>query len=222
MNYETKRFLSRLIEDPNNFSVHLEDMASKISSKLAWDDSTLSTKLTESAMRLLVQISPAGPITNLITPIWNLPFCINPWKRAERKRNNEEKELWTKLIEGSRVRWEKGEIRKCFSRNYFESEKQTKLSGDGEASYLFGMVALMSILTVGGPLHYFLIAMVLHQDWLNKCQEEIDEQCGGKMPTLDDAPRLPILRSCILETMRWRPNIPTGMDRNHRFPIFKC
>lgn len=213
MNHEAKRFLFRLIEDPNNFSVHLEDMASKISCELAWDDSSFSTKFTESAMRLLVQISPAGPITNLITPIWNLPLCINPWQQAERKRNDEEKEFWMKLIQDSRAKWEEGELRKCFAKNYFESEKQTKLSGDGEASCLFGMVALMSVLTVGGPLHYFLITMVLHQDWLKKCQEEIDEQCGGRMPTLDDAPKLPILRSCILETMRWRPNIPTGKNK---------
>lgn len=210
------------MEDPNNFSAHLEDMASKISCELAWDDSSFSTKFTESAMRLLVQISPAGPITNLVTPIWNLPLCINPWQRAERKRNDEEKEFWLGLIQDSRAKWEKGEVRKCFSRNYFESEKQTKLSGDEEASCLFGMVALMSILTVGGPLHYFLIAMVLHQDWLNKCQEEIDEQCGGNMPTLDDAPKLPILRSCILETMRWRPNIPTGANGIRLFAAFKC
>ncbi|CAG8981486.1 hypothetical protein HYALB_00003057 [Hymenoscyphus albidus] len=209
MNHEAKRFLYRLVNDPDNFSNHLENMASKVACEMAYDDSSSSTELTQHSLRLLTQISPAGPITNLATPLWNLPLCVNPWKRAEIKRHDEERKFWKGVMANARAKWEKGESRNCFARKYFES--QTNLSGDGEAACVFGMVALMSIFTVGGPLHYFLMAMVLHPEWLRKCQEEIDEQCGGKMPTLADCPRLPILRSCILETMRWRPNIPTGV-----------
>lgn len=73
------------------------------------------------------------------------------------------------------------------------------------------MMALVGIFTVAGPLHYFLIAMVFHQDWLAKCQEEVDKVCEGRMPTLFDSPNLPVLRACILETMRWKPNVPTGV-----------
>jgi len=53
--------------------------------------------------------------------------------------------------------------------------------------------------------------MVHHPEWFKKCQQEIEEVCNGAMPTLKDAPRLPILRACIKETIRWRPNIPTGV-----------
>jgi len=53
--------------------------------------------------------------------------------------------------------------------------------------------------------------MVHHPIWFKKCQQEIDEACNGQMPTMADAPKLPILRACIKETIRWRPNIPTGV-----------
>jgi cytochrome P450 len=53
--------------------------------------------------------------------------------------------------------------------------------------------------------------MLYHPEWQRKIQKEIDEQCGGRMPELTDTPNLPTLRACIKETMRWRPNVPTGV-----------
>ncbi|KAK6860982.1 hypothetical protein PG995_004618 [Apiospora arundinis] len=73
------------------------------------------------------------------------------------------------------------------------------------------MIALVGIFTVAGPLSYFLVAMVHHPKWQAAMQQEIDEVCGGRPPLLDDTPRLPILRACIKETMRWKPNVPTGV-----------
>jgi cytochrome P450 len=214
MNFEVKRFLHRLIHDPDNFGFSLEDMASKIMCQLTWDDTSFSTKYTQSAWGLLTQMSPAGPITNLITPLWDLPIPINPWKKAERIRHDEQQEFWMKLLLDTRAKMEKGEARACFTRTYLK--KTTNLSGDYEASSVIGMMALVGIFTVAGPLYYFLLAMVFHPEWQARVQQEIDEQCEGRMPTLDDAPKLPILRACIVETLRWKPNVPTGMIFNHK------
>ena len=104
-----------------------------------------------------------------------------------------------------------GKARSSFTRTYLEGEKTGNLSGDYEASSALGMMALVAIFTVAGPLYYFLLAMVCHPEWQKRCQEEIDEQCGGRMPELTDMPNLPVLRACIKETMRWRPNVPTGV-----------
>jgi cytochrome P450 len=72
------------------------------------------------------------------------------------------------------------------------------------------MLSLVGVLTIGGPLQYFLMAMVHHPRGLSKCQEEIDRVCKGRMPTLENSPELPVLRACVKETMRWRPNVPFG------------
>jgi len=55
------------------------------------------------------------------------------------------------------------------------------------------------------------MAMVHHPDWLARCQQEIDTACRDRLPILEDSPNLPTLRACIKETMRWRPNVPTGV-----------
>jgi len=211
MNFEVKRWLNTLLEDSDNFTVTLEDMASKIMCTLVWDDPTVSHFCTKSAWGLLTQMSPAGPITNVITPLWHLPLFMNPWKKAEHKRHDEQQAWWMERLNTVRANMAKGTARPSWTRDFLESEKTTNLSGDHEASSVIGMLALVGIFTVGGPLHYFLMAMVYHPVWQKKLQEEIDRECHGQMPTFSDSPKLPILRACIKETMRWKPNVPTGV-----------
>ncbi|KAF2138896.1 uncharacterized protein K452DRAFT_290541 [Aplosporella prunicola CBS 121167] len=211
MYFEVKRWLYRLIQEPDNFGFLLEDMASKVMCQLTWDDPSLSEYCTKSAWGLLTQMSPAGPITNLITPLWHLPLPLNPWKRAERKRHDEQQAWWMDRLLEVREKMKKGEARPCWTRQYLETESRSSLSGDYEASSVIGMLALVGIFTVAGPLYYFLVSMVYHPEWMAKIQQEVDEVCEGRLPTLDDMPRLSTLRACIKETMRWKPNVPTGV-----------
>lgn len=212
MYLEAKRWLARLIRNPEDFQFSLEDMASKVMCRLTWDDPNLSEYCAQSAWALLTQMSPAGPITNVLTPLWHLPSFLNPWKRAERKRHDEQQAWWMDRLLTARDKIARGELRPCWTRQFLESQN-TNLSGDYEASCALGMMALVGIFTVAGPLSYFLVAMVHHQKWQAAVQNEVDEKCNGRLPTLDDAPSLPILRACIKETMRWKPNVPTGRYR---------
>jgi cytochrome P450 len=213
VNFETKRWLHRLANNPDNFAYFLEDMASKVMCQLTWDDPSLSEYMTKSAWGLLTQMSPAGPITNLITPLWELPFSINPWQQAERKRHDEQQRWWLERLHHVRSQMAAGLARSSFTRNYLASAEKGafNISGDHEASSVIGMMALVGVFTVAGPLYYFLLSMVYHPEWQQKCQAEIDEQCDGAMPTIADSAKLPTVRACIKETMRWKPNVPTGV-----------
>ncbi|POS72454.1 cytochrome P450 2C30 [Diaporthe helianthi] len=209
--HKSKRWLARLIENPDDFASSLEDMASKITCQLTWDDPNVSEDLTKSAWKLLTQISPAGPITNILTPLWDLPWLLNPWKQAERRRHEELQAWWMERLITTRQGMEKGEQRPCYTKDFLEKgNKAYGISGDYEASSAFGMLALVGIFTVAGPLGFYLIAMVHHPDWQARVQREVDEVCNGRPPTLDDRANLPVLRACIKETMRWRPNVPTA------------
>ncbi|GAB7355767.1 hypothetical protein MBLNU459_g6452t1 [Dothideomycetes sp. NU459] len=211
MDHEIRRWMFRLLEKPDDFNFTLEDMASKIMCTLNWDDASLSEYCIGSAWGLLTQMSPAGPITNVITPLWKLPTIINPWKQAERKRHDAQQAWWMENLLRVKSQMKQGTARWSFTRQFLETEKTNNLSGDYEASSVLGMLALVGIFTVAGPLNYFLVAMVHHPEWLKKIQNEVDEACEGRMPTLNDSPKLPILRACIKESMRWRPNVPTGV-----------
>ncbi|PSK38003.1 Phenylacetate 2-hydroxylase [Elsinoe australis] len=211
MDYEVKRWLYRLATNPDGFNFSLEDMAAKIMCHLVWDDHTHSTDLIPSAWGLLTQMSPAGPITNVITPLWHLPEFINPWKRAEHKRHDKQQAWWMDRLMQVKEEMRQGIARPSFVRQYLETEKTSLLSGDYEASSALGMIALVGVFTIGGPLNYFLLAMVYHPEAQARAQREIDEQLGGRAPLLEDLPNLPYLRACIKEAMRWKPNVPTGV-----------
>ncbi|KAK3349128.1 cytochrome P450 [Lasiosphaeria hispida] len=212
MYFEAKRWLARLINNPDSFQASLEDMASKVMCQLTWDDPSLSEYCTKSAWGLLRQMSPAGPMTNVLTPLWHLPWHLNPWKRAERKRHDEQQAWWMDRFLAVREKTGKGEMRPCWTRQFLEKTAlKTSISGDYEASSVIGMLALVGVFTVAGPLSYWLVSMVHHPEWQAAVQKEIDEVCEGRLPTLEDSPRLPVLRACIKETMRWKPNVPTGV-----------
>ncbi|KAK1773359.1 cytochrome P450 [Copromyces sp. CBS 386.78] len=212
MYFEVQRWMARLIENPDDFQYSLEDMSSKIMCQLTWDDPSLSEYCTKSAWGLLRQMSPAGPITNVLTPLWHLPMFVNPWKRAERKRHDEQQEWWMERLLTCREKLSHGELRPCWTRQFLEKTSlKTNISGDYEASSVIGMLALVGIFTVVGPMSYWLVSMVHNPKWQAAVQREVDQVCGGHMPRLEDAPRLPILRACIKETMRWKPNVPTGV-----------
>ncbi|ORY10343.1 cytochrome P450 [Clohesyomyces aquaticus] len=211
MEFEVKRWLNILLTEPDNFGYSLEDMASKVMCTLTWDDDKLSSYCTPSAWGLLTQMSPAGPITNVLTPLWHLPYFLNPWKLAEKKRHDEQQAWWMERLLTTRRKMENGTQRSCFCRTYLETAEKTSISGDYEASSVIGMMALVGIFTVAGPLYYFLVSMIHHPEWQAKCQSELDVVCQRRMPTLADMPNLPILRACIKETMRWKPNVPTGV-----------
>lgn len=211
MEFEQKRWLQRLVENPDDFCFSLEDMCSKVMATLTWDDHSISVPLTPSAWGLLTQMSPAGPITNVLTPLWDwVPEPINPWKLRERKRHDDQQEFFMQNLTNTRAKMEKNKQRPCFTKTYLETAEKSNISGDYEASCVLGMMALVGIFTVTGPIYYFLIAMVHHPEWQRKCQEEIDSVCKDGPPTVADMPNLPILRACIKETMRWKPTVPTG------------
>merc|ERR1712000_349223 len=134
IDHEVRRWMYRLLTEPHDAYDSLEDMASKVMTTLTWDTPDISEYNTKSAWGLLTQMSPAGPITNLITPLWtHIPEAINPWKIAERKRRDEQFGFWLHQYQQTREKTAIGEQRPCWARGYVETVKNSKLSGDKEA-----------------------------------------------------------------------------------------
>ncbi len=79
------------------------------------------------------------------------------------------------------------------------------VSCDYEASSVLDMLALVNILPFSVGLSCYWWRWVHHPEGQAAVQREIDEVCEGRLPVLDDTPRLPVgtLQECIKETMKW-------------------
>jgi cytochrome P450 len=66
--------------------------------------------------------------------------------------------------------------------------------------------------TTSAAMMSFMLAMVLHPEWFQKLQEEVDQVCGTeRLPYLDDVPQLPTVRAVVKEVLRWRPVTAGGL-----------
>lgn len=54
--------------------------------------------------------------------------------------------------------------------------------------------------------------MVLNPEVQKRAQEELDTVVGhGRLPTMDDRPRLPYMEALLLEVLRYHPVGPMGI-----------
>src|SRR5579863_6175656 len=54
--------------------------------------------------------------------------------------------------------------------------------------------------------------MIAFPEVQRRAQAELDAVVGrDRLPTFDDAPRLPFVRAIIEEVLRWRPSLPLGV-----------
>ncbi|KAK4237191.1 cytochrome P450 1A1 [Achaetomium macrosporum] len=216
---EMKRYLGLLLLDPGRFLDYTREYCGRVMSRLAWDDATQGRANGDNADRTLHCMSVSGPITNTMTPLWHLPAFMNPWYTYEVKRERELRAWWLNNFRLAKDRMKRGDLpNDTWAYRYFEQLKkegnesldQTE-DQEGFASCMIGFLNLVGVVTISGPLKFFLMAMALHPEWQKKAQAEIDRVCGDRMPTMQDFADLPTVRACLKETVRWRSGVPLGV-----------
>ncbi|KAI0125637.1 cytochrome P450 [Xylariales sp. AK1849] len=216
---EVRRYLAVLLLDPAKFHANTREHCGRVMSRLAWDDAAQGKANGDSADCTLTQMSVSGPIVNTMTPLWAIPWALNPWKKFERARENEQRAWWLDSFQTSKARFLRGKLpTDTWSYRYFSGLQKTgnvDLVQDAKeeefASCMLGFQNLVGVITICGPLQFFLMAMTLHPEWQRKAQEEIDRVCGDRMPTTADIADLPTVRACLKETLRWRSGVPLGV-----------
>ncbi|KAI0135359.1 cytochrome P450 [Daldinia grandis] len=216
---EVKRYLAVLLLDPAKFHANAREHCGRIMSRLAWDDASQGRENADSADRTLTQMSVSGPIVNTMTPLWAIPWALNPWKKAERAREDEQRAWWLSSFHIAKRRYLHGDLPKdTWSNRYFKGlQEQGNIDLEQTpqeeefASCMLGFQNLVGVVTISGPMLFFLMAMLLHPEWQKKAQEEIDRVCGDRMPTTGDMAELPTVRACLKETLRWRSGVPLGV-----------
>ena len=231
---ETTRFLYKLLENPGNY-FNLNDLfCGRITAWLNYGRPDTANELCRNAREFIPQVGPSGSIINIMPFLRHVPNLLNPAKWPVCERRKREKTLFLGAMEQAKVDFETDvALGPNHARFYYQRKhgldrehrhKKAELprtaydfaADDREAAYTVGMLATVAIFTIGAPLNGFFLAMVLYPQWQEKARAEIDAVLGPSrkmIATREDYPRLPLLRACIKEVMRWRPVVPLGVPR---------
>lgn len=203
--------MQELLNDPEHYNVHLESFISRVTCRLAWGTSEASDELKQRASELLVGVSPTGALGNKLPFIMSLPDKLVPAKAWERRRVATERAFFETMQDQVRAEHEQNKARPSWMRMFLEMKTLWGFRDDLEGAYAVGMHGIAGALTIAAPMQGFCLAMCQYPHVLPKLQHEIDRVCGETPPVFADMERLPYLRACIRETLRWRPPVPTGI-----------
>lgn len=208
---EAKRMMKEFLIDPSTYHTSVESFIARTTCRLAWGTAEPSDELKQRARELLLAVSPTGALGNKLPFVMNLPDWLAPTKAWERRRALTERTFFQTLQEQVRAEMDLEKARPSWTQMFISKKEAWGFRDDLEGAYAVGMHGIAGALTIAAPMQGFCLASCLYPHHFAKLQQEIDRVCGDTPPAFADLPKLPYLRACIRETMRWRPPVPTGI-----------
>jgi cytochrome P450 len=148
------------------------------------------------------------PFLNSV-PDWLTPW--KGWKKRALEIKDEQGRLYRGLLDETRERLMQGKGGECFMAQCIVAQEK-EWYDDNYLAYLGGVLLEGGAETSANSTMVFIMTMAAFPEVLARAQDEVDKVCGrSRIPGKDDMDRLPYLRACMLEILRWRPVIPIGV-----------
>ncbi|KAJ7046133.1 cytochrome P450 [Mycena alexandri] len=129
---------------------------------------------------------------------------VREWKPVIR-------ELYEYSVRIVKKQRELGQVVPSFLQEQLESKDQSETADDdvkGAAATMFGAGEV----TTWSAVAIFVLAMILHPEYQEKAQKEIDAVIGTqRLPDYGDRETLPVVEAILQETLRWRTGVPLGV-----------
>ncbi|KAM0344912.1 hypothetical protein ACHAPU_007045 [Fusarium lateritium] len=153
----------------------------------------------------------ASPPVDAFPFLRAVPEFLAPWKTRAKAVREEQKGLYLRLVKETRDRLKRGKGRDCFLNAMLQEQEKNDMD-DEHIAYLAGNLMEAGSDTTASTLLSFLLAMIKYPNEFKKAQQEVDQVCGSsRSPTAEDINRLPFIKACMDETLRWRPVAPGGV-----------
>ncbi|EKM56470.1 uncharacterized protein PHACADRAFT_253611 [Phanerochaete carnosa HHB-10118-sp] len=216
--YETRRFLKRILNDPERVSDHIRKTVGCIILKLSYgyevqeghdhlielvDTATEQFSMATSPGAFLVDVFPLLRYVPAWVPGAGFQKKAQEWKRTIKRMADEPCEFVKKRMD------EDANIP-----NYTSELLQNEtLEGDKEFNIKWSAASLYSggADTTVSAVYSFFLAMTLYPHVAKRAQAEIDSVVGGdRLPNFEDRPNLPYVEALVKEVFRWNPVAPLG------------
>ncbi|KAG8790020.1 hypothetical protein FRC12_012919 [Ceratobasidium sp. 428] len=160
---------------------------------------------------------PSNFLVNLFPILVHVPdwFPGAGWKRTAREWRKQQEHTVDTAYHWTKAQIAKGENEPSIIASLLNHAERLGLESDEIDSYVKQIAATLlsgGTDTSAGALLIFVLAMLLFPEAQSKAQEEIDAVIGlGRLPTMEDQPKLKYVGNLINEVLRWRPPVPAGV-----------
>jgi cytochrome P450 len=145
-------------------------------------------------------------------PEWATPW--RGWKTRAREVRREQNHLYVGLLNETRERLAQGKGADCFLSQCLKTQDKEWYT-DLQLAHLGGVLLEGGAETSAGTTMVFIMTMAAYPEVLKRAQEEVDRVCGqDKMPGKDEINKLPYVRACMQELLRWRPVVTLGVPHH--------
>ncbi|KAH8749244.1 cytochrome P450 [Diaporthe sp. PMI_573] len=139
-----------------------------------------------------------------------MPAFLAPWKKEAAEIRQGQKDLYEGLYFETKARMQEEDM-DCFMASMINDIDKHELE-EPLMAQLGGIFMEAGSDTTAGTLLSLVLAMAKYQRVQKKAQAELDTVCGvERSPSAEDFGRLPYLRACVSEVLRWRPVAPGGI-----------
>ncbi|OJD35711.1 cytochrome p450 [Diplodia corticola] len=221
---ENKQMLVELLDDPDSLLQHVRRYSSSLVASIVFGWRTPSydnAKLNEfySAFGEFVALAQtAGAALPDFYPLLRkLPGIFQPRVQQARRLHVAEKALYLSNWLAAKRAVASGTANPCFCVDMARRQARpaTEDGGGGFsddlAAYMAGTLFEAGSDTTSSTLYGFVQGALLYPACQRRAQRELDAVVGdGRLPTLDDVPRLPYVVACVKEAMRWMPTAALG------------
>jgi len=141
----------------------------------------------------------------------HIPDRFAKWKRDGKRQFEQDYAMFRGFLNRVQVDLANGVNRPSFCASLIQSSERNQLS-EPEMSFLAGVLYSAGSETTSTTLTWWALTMIAFPEVQRKAQAELDAVVGrDRLPTFEDAPRLPYMGAVIKEILRWRPVAPLGV-----------
>jgi cytochrome P450 len=152
-----------------------------------------------------LNMTGGAALTDFYPILRSLPAWIMSSKRAALAHYDYENKMYTDIYRAS-----KACERPCISTHVATQQLQDSAS-DEDVAYIPAQLWEAGSDTTSTELYAFIQALLLYPSVQVAGHAELDAVIGqDRMPTLDDISRLPYVRACVTECLRWLPTAVLG------------
>ncbi|EKG13898.1 Cytochrome P450 [Macrophomina phaseolina MS6] len=214
---ENKQMLNDLLESPDSLLEHLRRYSSSLVASIVFGWRTpdyRDPKLWQffhgfDEFSALAQTAGAA-LPDFYPILRKLPMWMQRRQSQAARLHVAEKALYLGNWLDAKRAVESGTARPCFCVDMARRQRTAHFSDD-LAAYTAGTLFEAGSDTTSSTLYGFVQAILLYPATQRAAQAQLDAIVGPtRLPTLDDAPRLPYVVACVKEAMRWMPTAVLG------------